>query len=140
MAFINEYIPKEDVDKLNKMFEYRGIAAARSWTIDREKDIWLRKHYTESDHTQPDGGYTGVSFWDYYWKGSLMIVKIKKLESGGGRGQDCWSRKKLLEISLPSELEDKRGSVLESLELALSTYKEGGVLSTSTSYKLTFEL
>lgn len=88
MAFVNEYIPKEDwekynFDELNKRPRKAG-GASRDWTIDREADIWIRHFYTESDHTEPDGGFTGVKAWDFYWKGTLMLIELKDLESGGG--------------------------------------------------------
>ena len=87
MAFVNEYIPEEDwekynFDELNKR-PRRGLDTSDDWTIAREANIWLRKFYTESDHTEPDGGYTGVSVWDFYWKGALMLVEILGIETGG---------------------------------------------------------
>jgi len=145
MTFINEYTPEKDKEKynfaeLNKRSRCGGTIPSGDWTIDRANNIWIHQLYVESDHTEADGGYTGVSVWDYYWKGYLMSVRIKLLECSGKRGQDLWARKKLLDISLPSELEDKRDCVLKDLELALSAFKENGVLSTSSSYKLVFEL
>lgn len=144
MAFVNEYISEESLEKydmgaIGKRTKYGSIANA-FWVIDKENNIWLRKLYTESDHTALDGGYTGISYWNFYWKGYLMTAKIKLLEAGGKLGEHCWSRKKLLALSLPSELEDKREIVLKGLEAALSAYKDVGILSKSTSYKLTFEI
>jgi hypothetical protein len=90
MAFVNEYISKEDFEKynfaeLNKRPRKGGTAD--DWTIDREADIWIRHFYTESDHTEPDGGYTGVVAWDFYWKGFLMMVEVLGIETGGGVGK-----------------------------------------------------
>ena len=90
MAFVNEYIPEEDFkkydfEKLNvRPKEMSGTAPDSDWTIDREADIWLREFYIESDHTAPQGGFTGVSVWDFYWKGHLMLVKLLSIETGGG--------------------------------------------------------
>jgi hypothetical protein len=93
MAFVNEYIPKVDYKKydfdgLNKRKKERsGSTPAGFWTIDREADIWLREFYVETDHTVPLGGYTGVSVWDFYWKGHLMLAKITAIAGGGGVGR-----------------------------------------------------
>ncbi len=145
MIFINEYIPEEDFEKynfaeLNKRPRGAGSTPARYWTIDREANIWLHKFYTESDHTEPDGGYTGLSYWNYFWKGTLIMLEIKLMDAGGKRGGHCWARKKLISIDLPDKLETQRSEVLKDLEAALTAYKDGGVLSSSSSYTLEFEV
>lgn len=146
MAFVNEYIPQEDFkkyhfDALNRRTkETSGTAPSDSWTIDREADIWLREFYTEMDHTAPLGGYTGVSVWDFYWKGTLLSIKVQAVAGGGGVGLPSWSIKKLLSINLPRTLEDRRGEILKDLESAFAAYKDGGVLSSSLSYSFTLEV
>ena len=146
MAFVNEYIPEEDFEKYDfkslniRPKEMSGTAPASDWTIDREADIWLRQFYVESDHTAPQGGFTGISVWDFHWKGHLMLVKLLSIETGGGVRQHCWSTKKLLSIDIPSEIEDQRAQILRDLELALTAYKDGGALSKSTSFSFTLEI
>jgi len=144
MAFVNEYIPKADLKKynfaeLNKR-PRKGMDTADSWTIDRESEIWLRKFYTESDHTAPGGGFTGTSAWDFYWKGTLLFVEVQSLASGGGRGEPRWVRKKLLSINIPPELEDQRPKIINDLEAAFTAYKGAGVLAVDDSPSYTFEL
>ena len=144
MTFINEYISEQslkkyEMDPLDKRTKY-GSIASDFWVIDKENHTWLRKLHVESDHTKPDGGYTGISYWEFYWRRHLITVKIKWLESGGERWEYCWERKKLLDISLPTVQEDKRDIVLKELELALTAYKDNGVLSKSINYELKFEL
>jgi len=146
MAFVNEYIPSEDYkkhnfDALNKRpKETSDTTPADFWTIDREADIWLREFYTENDHTAADGGFTGLAFWDFYWNGSLMLAKTLTLEVGGGVGKPCWGRKKLLAIDIPPHLKDKRKLILKALEAAFTAYKDGGVLSRSTSFTFNLEV
>jgi hypothetical protein len=146
MAFINEYIPQEDIIKYNiellnrRLKGASGTAPSDFWTIDRNGDIWLRCFYVESDHTAEQGGFTGISVWDYSWKGKLMQVKVLGLEAGGRLGEHCWGRKKLLSIDIPSELESYRDVILKDLEKAFTAYKDGGVLSGSTSYSFVLEI
>jgi hypothetical protein len=146
MAFINEYIPQKDIvkydfERLNRRTkETSGTEPSDFWTIDRSADIWLRCFYTESDHTAEQGGFTGISFWDYYWKGALMLVKVLGIEAGGRLGEHCWGRKRLLAIDIPFELEIDREAILKDLEASFIGYKDGGVLSGSTSYSFVLEV
>jgi hypothetical protein len=143
MAFVNEYIPADDFKKygfeqLNRRTS-RGSTPADDWTIDRDADIWLREFYVETDHTAVRGGFTGVSAWDFYWKGHLMMVKLKNLETGGGVRQHCWARKKLLSIDIPAKIECMRTLIVKDLEAALTAFKDGGVVSSATSFSFTLE-
>lgn len=144
MPFVNEYIQKEDFEKFNfselNKRKKKGGGTANHWTIDQKADVWLRKFYTESDHTEPGGGFTGVSVWDYYWKGHLMMIEIKTLEIGGDRGKHCWARRRLLSINIPHELKSQRPQILKDLETAFTAYKDGGIFSSSTSFNFSLEM
>ena len=145
MAFVNEYIPKEDLEKYDfetlKSRPRGGTTPARQWTIDRDADIWLWEFYTESDHTMGQTGFTGKSHWELYWKGTLISLVLETLETRtSGRGTPRTTRKRLLDISLPIELEDKREQIVSDLKAALEAYRDGGVLSSASSYTLIFEV
>lgn len=146
MAFVNEYIPETDLEQYDFASLNRrpkgtsGSSPSDYWTINREENIWLREFFTEMDHTAAQGGYTGISVWDFYWKGILMSVRLLSIETGGGVRQHCWSRKKLLSIDMPPEIEGLRSDILRDLERALTAYKDGGVLSQATSYSFTLEV
>lgn len=145
MTFVNEYIPdddykKFDIDGLNSRPRKKsGTTPASSWTIDRDRKIWLRKYYAEMDHTDPSGGFTGVSAWDFYWKGALMLVEIISVEEGGGYGKPRWARSKLKSINLPESLEANRLEVIKDLEAALCAYKGSGVFANQNE-EYSFEL
>lgn len=146
MAFVNEYIPADDFKKYdfealnNRKKEMSGTEPSGFWTIDRDLDIWLREFYTEMDHTEFNGGFTGIAVWDFFWKGNLMLVKVKAVAGGGGIKQHCWARKKILSINIPAALEWQRTQVLKDLEAAFTAYKDGGVLSEATSFSFTLEV
>lgn len=43
MAFVNEKVPQEDLARLRKSLEERPVGGRSliSWTVDRERDVWL---------------------------------------------------------------------------------------------------
>ncbi len=142
MTFINEYIPEDDLikynfKKLNKQRsakdrniiseKYSSPGASDEWTIDRDANIWLRIQYVQSDHTM--GGFTGVKGWDYYWKGTLMYVVLETLDAHSDDNNHHWAKQKILDFQIPPELEKHRSQIVEDLELSLTAYKGGGVLS-----------
>ena len=147
MTFINEYIPKEDLEKynfaeLNKR-KKKGGETSDDWTIDREANVWLRHFYTEYDHTELDGGYTGVTGWDFYWKGTLIFLELKALSFEGERGTPCHQCQKLLSINIPSELESHSDQIIKDFIDAFTAYGGAGMLSDVgyyTSYAFTLEL
>lgn len=144
MTFLNEYIPEADYKKygferLNKRPRKAGTAPSDDWTIDRDSDVWLRMFYTEMDHTDLRGGFTGISMWDLWWKGALISVTLETIESGGGIGKHCWSRKRIVAIDIPKSLESQRIQILKDLEAALVAYRDGGVLSGATTYSLVLD-
>ncbi len=145
MGFINEYIPEEDFkrydfESLNKRSRKGGTTPASFWTIDREADIWLREFYTEYDHTAQDGNFTGVSAWDFYWKGALITLELELLDViSSGPGTHCTVKRKLISINVPAELSGQYDLILKDLEAALVAYADAGVLSSSSGFTLIFE-
>lgn len=143
MAFVNEYISaddfkKYDFEKLNRRTS-RGSIPNDFWIIDRDANIWLRKFYSEMDHTAVRGGHTGVSAWDFYWKGQLIWVEVKDGE-GGGYGQPKLQKKKLLRIDIPASLEAQRSQILADLVAAFTAYKGAGVFATDSEFSSTLEM
>lgn len=137
MAFVNEYIPAEDVERydienINKMYVCGGVSG--QWTIDRDRNIYLRE-------VAAGVGHSGNSrIWNLFWHGELIEIKIEILASGGERNAPCWSHKKIRNIQLPAQLEVRRVEILAGLKEALTTYRDGGVFATATTYTLTLEV
>jgi hypothetical protein len=138
MAFVNEYISPEDVEKyqlekIDKRFVVGGTNA-RDWTIDRARDIYIRNVAAGREdwrsHTE----------WTLYWKGDLIYVELELLTGGGGRGEPGWSHWKLNELEIPEHLHSHKGEILSDLKSALEAYKDGGVFSSCTDYKVILDI
>ena len=138
MAYINEYIPKEDFEKYNiqKLMKTRVIGgiSSRDWTIDRETGSWLYNYAIGVDR---DEGYKPFDYWYFFWQEHLIHLITECIESkGGGRNQHYRARFKLIEMKLPPTLISQRDKLLSDLQAALSVYGPGGMSGRSLSSKV----
>jgi len=142
MPFVNEYISPEDAEKyalaeIDAQLRAGGIS--QQWTIDRERDIYLR--IVSRGHEEED---RHESLWSFYWKGTPLLLRLDLLDAGGKRGGAAWSHWGLIFINgsrgLPLQLKDSRQTILEDLRQALSAYKDAGVLSKSTEFSVTLDI
>lgn len=138
MAFVNEYIPEADseeygIKEINKRFVVGGTSA-RDWTIDRERDIYLRNVANGREE------FRHQSTWTFYWHGELLVVKLDMVEGRGKRGEPGWSHYKLRHIDMPVHMQDKYAEIVNDLKDALTAYKDGGVFSANTTYTVTLDL
>ncbi len=148
MAFVNEIISDEDrrkygLDELDSSQAMRGSSPQRNWTIDHERDIYLRnigRGREEFSHT---------STWHFYWHSELMMVCLEIADSGGDskKGGHHWVRYQLVDcykkgFFIPEHLLDRRDEIIAALKSALSKYTEGGVYSPSNfgSYETTLAI
>ena len=134
MAFVNECISKEDYEKyglneVNKRFVVGGTKA-RDWTVDHERNIYLRNVANGREE------FRHISTWTLYWNGNLIPLELHMVDSGGEYKGACWSHKKIQHLWLPDHLKGKRDEVIEILREALLAYKDGGVYAKATSYDL----
>jgi hypothetical protein len=138
MPFVNEQISQEDVKKYDleasdKHF-FVGRTRSRMWTIDRERNIFLR------NVTRGREEYKSQSGWIFFWDGYPIYLEIEVLRAGGKPGGPGWSHKKLLAIELPERLKGRRVEILEDLKGALSVYKDFGIFSVCTDYAVTLDI
>lgn len=135
MAFVNEYVSKEDVDKYGlEAIDKRYFRAdyKTEWTRDRERDFYLRfmRH----------GGEEGVSqqTFIFYWMGNLIEVGVT-FQGGGIRDGKRWKWWTLRYMSIPKELEPHREEILKDLREALSVYGAAGLAACSADFTITCE-
>lgn len=138
MVFVNEKISHEDrskygLDEIDKKFVV-GRTKARDWTIDRDRNIYLRRVANGRDELFYQ------STWSFYWKGKLLTVYLDTIDSSGGRGEPGWSHLRVRKLELPSSLVAKRGEILEDLKEALTVYKDAGVYSANTTYSVALDI
>ncbi len=135
MAFVNEYIPPEDVEKyhikeIDKQF-FKGHYKP-DWTIDRERDIWLR--YMTKDHEDFANHWT----FALYWKGRLLSIELELSGGGKNRGEQ-WRNYKIVRLGLGSALKAHETEIKADLKEALVAFRDAGVHSTSTQFTATFD-
>ena len=145
MAFVNEYIPKEDLERYNfaelSKRRKKGGYENSQWTVDRDAETWIWCYYIESDHTELDGGFTGVSGWHYCWRGTMLFFEVKSTGfRGGGTREPTWQAKKLLSLEIPKEIETYRPQIITDLIEAFTAYRGAGVLADNLDQPYTFTL
>lgn len=141
MAFVNERISAEDrekydLDRIESEPVMRVRAPQRQWTIDHEREIYLRT----IDRGREE--FSHCSTWHFYWRGELMTVCLEMLDAGGERGGHGWSHYKLVDcyrqgFFVPQHLLDRREEIVRDLKDALTAYKGGGIYSTRTTSETT---
>lgn len=137
MTFVNERIPPADlmkyrIEEIDKHYVIGGTSA-RDWTIDRNRNIYLRHVASGREES------LGHQVWTLYWKGALIRVDLEILSTSGGHGGPAKGHKRVRRIDIPADLAAHREEVLNDLRSALIVYKDGGVYATATEYSLTLD-
>ena len=124
MPFINEYVSDQDIEKyrLRELNErYRQVSINISWTVDKEKDVYLRWVGYE-----PFESYR--QYFSLYWKGTVIDLELRTEAEGkrGGKGSNTWF---FTTWKLPENLVVHRNEILADLREALAAYKDFGIRS-----------
>lgn len=147
MGFVNEFIPEEDVEKyglkaIDEKFVVGGTEA-RDWTIDRERNIYIR-NVANGGSSDPD--IRNQTKWSFYWHGYTLYLRLDLIAGGGGRGEPGWSHWKLVWLNdggncgLTTDLKEEKEQILADLKEALVAYKDFGIYSTNTDYQVILEI
>jgi hypothetical protein len=141
MAFVNEMIPSEDVEKygLKKINKQYLIADYYSWTVNREKNVYLRWMRNERDAL-------GISQFTFYWKGTLLPLRMKSHGEGKrhGKGWTRWSfcphgDQIIKKLFLTPDLIPFEDQIMGDIKEAFIVYKDGGLSSTIAEHTAYFE-
>lgn len=135
MAFVNEYISDDDIKKYNIEEidrQFLKTTFRPDWTVDRERETYLRLVASGREEFANEKDFT------FLWQGSLLVVRLKE-NGGGARGGEGWSDYQLVKIDLPEQLIQKEEDILADLRASLTAYKGGGVYSSRTKSKTTFD-
>ena len=146
MSFVNEFITVEDVEKYdleaidNKFLV--GQTRARDWTIDRDRDIYLR-NVAIGGGADPD--FRNQTKWSFYWHGELIYLRLDLVGGGGERDGPGWSHWKMIWLNgsygLPANLKSRLTGILGDLKQALTTYQGAGIYSADYSdYSVTLDI
>lgn len=138
MAFVNEYIPEADVEKYGlKKIDAKAPAVtvkSRDWTIDREREIYLRQITTYRDDME------NVTKWNFFWRGELLWFDKRVLEATGKRRGPVWAHIQIKNFEIPAQLEAHRNQIYQDLHEAILAYRDGGVFDASTEFSMQLDI
>lgn len=140
MAFVNEIIPPQDIvaygiKDIDKRYVVGGTSSDQ-WTIDRERNIYLRQ--VANGPREIELFYRGI--WTLFFDDELIEIGIDNLSSSGELNAPATGHKAVRYMNIPARLERCRDQIVEALREALLVYKNGGVYASSFHYSLTLDI
>jgi hypothetical protein len=134
MAFVNEYVDPIDVQKyaleeINQ--KYWKTDTRYDWTVDRERDIYLR--WMKSGR----GEFSHQHDFTFYWQGSLLGVRLSRIDRVAEGGPALVWR--LYHLALTGGLKSWRAEILEDLKEALRVYQTAGIRTPAAGHVVMFE-
>lgn len=137
MPFVNEYIPAEDFEKyslreIDKRHVVGGVHA-RTWTVDRERGMYLRLLANGREE------FSHEMEWTFYWRERAYTLRMDILDTTGRPNEPGWSRWSLLRVNAtdaPAGIPGPADEFVADLKDALLAYKDGGFFSRSTDYSI----
>jgi hypothetical protein len=143
MAFVNEYVPEEDIKKYNLMEiwdsfrvpSHRGelLPGFRfTWTIDRERNIFFMpvRGGTEEHPTRDE-----CVLW---WNGSQVVITIDRCLDNlhEVNKKTVWE---LINICKPTNFTVSDNEIINILKEALTTYGVRGIWHSTPNYIVEFK-
>lgn len=130
MGFVNERISAGDAEKYGLAEidqQYFGRTRARDWTIDRDREIYLRHVASEREERQ------GFVTWNFFWSGDLIefVAHASDIYDSPDRtfGKITWNieRYGILDQSRRKEFLAREDEFFVLLKEALMVYQLGGI-------------
>jgi hypothetical protein len=145
MTFITEKISAQDIEKYGLWAiqdrEYGGRGVISEWTIDRERDIYIRRIW---DTREPPIDTT----YSFYWKGAVLRVEVRHHSYIGEHGGPVHATVELRSLApgappiwLPPKLESQREQITNDFKAAYvaKDISESVVPGAYTAYTATFK-
>jgi CRISPR/Cas system-associated exonuclease Cas4 (RecB family) len=150
MPFINEFISEADMikynlEKINRTYKNPPPAGIPTyptpitqWTVDKERDIYLRKVTTNQG--RPDMGFEndGWEGWTLYYKGELIWFVKKTIKSIRLVNDSQHSYYEIKYLTIPNNLKIDYDIIYELIKDSFTKYAGGGICSTATEFTATF--
>jgi hypothetical protein len=136
MVFVNDYISEADIEKykIKKLDErFRKMEHRPHWTVDHERDIYLRYLHNEREE------HSNRLTYYFYWKSNLLIVTVDLVDTGGSEDAEQWVDYKMWRVEMPEALKSHKAEIIADLKEAFTALKYGGVHSTATKFTATFD-
>lgn len=134
MAFVNEYISEADIEKygikeIDDKF-FKGHSKP-DWTIDRERDIYLRYMHSEREE------HSNRKTYYFYWKVEALVVTID-VEAEDLNSERYWHYK-LWRMEIPTSVASNKTEIVDDLKEAFIAHKVYGVHSGDAKFNVDFD-
>ena len=145
MAFITEYISKEDIEKYDllkpcneiceKYHQVKlewAILNSRSWCIDRERGIWLFSVCSITIGDPRDMEFSGEDIWILHYKGKDIEIDLRNIHNEYTGKKDTDNPFILIyELeSIRSDIGDiPKQEIVDILKEILNEFKIGAIIS-----------
>lgn len=137
MPFVNERIPAEDFERyqLREIDKHHVVGGvyARTWTVDRERGMYLRQLANGREE------FSHEMVWTFYWRGRAYKLRMDILDTTGRPNEPGWSRWSLIRVNAtdaPAGIPEPAAEFVADLKDALLARKDGGFFSRSTDYSV----
>jgi len=154
MAFVTEYISKEDIEKYdllkpcNEIFKkyHQGELDwanlnSRSWCIDRERGIWLFSVCSITIGDPRDMNYSGEDIWLLHYKGKDIEIDLRDIDNENTSKKITDNPFKIIyELeSIRSDIGDiPKQEIVDILKEILNEYGDGGSIIPKENIRVTF--
>ncbi len=139
MAFINEYISKEDIKKydifgiMNKFDEIKKEDEKYlrlKWVLDREREIWFCYAGRVIDQDLDFGQGTGEEIWYLNYKGTNLEVRLQRGRNSSSIRERPYIKHWIFLSITPESLNDVSNKELRDIiKEALDVYGTNGIAS-----------
>jgi hypothetical protein len=140
MAFVNETVSEADIEKyglrdINQRYHPSLRDMTCQWTIDRERDVYVRKMGTGREETSSHTTFT------FYWKGHLFfwVLDLASIEDIDEISVTTWNLVDEKPLNLPLSLESVREEIMADFKNALNVAKAANFLVQPKSYSVKFQ-